>query len=62
MNIQEKLTNAILEKKKEMDHLTYILEKEEKTVKLFDEQMFRGKVFKTSFEKIDGLKENISDV
>ena len=39
------------------DHATYIKRKEDKTIKLFEEQMIKGKIF----ENIDSLTGSISD-
>ena len=62
---KEKLTNAILQKEnlEMVDHLTYISKKQKKTLELFDKQMIEGKIFtETTFEKLDNLKEDISDL
>ena len=43
------------------NHTDYILKKEKKTIDLFNEQMINGKIFTTSFDKIDKLDESFSD-
>ena len=49
--------------KEKADHLAYIGKKQEKSIKLFNEQMVKGKIFtETPFEKIDELKEDFSDL
>lgn len=48
---------------KELKHLEYIMKKQEITIKLFEEQMVKGKIFGlTPFDKLDDLKEDISDL
>ena len=44
------------------NHINYILNKEKKTIKLFEEQMIEGKIFtESTFENIDKLNESFSD-
>ena len=43
------------------NHTDYILKKEKKTIDLFHEQMIKGKIFGSSFDKIDKLDESFSD-
>jgi len=43
-------------------HVYFILNKEKKTIKLFEEQMIEGKIFtESTFENIDKLNESFSD-
>jgi len=44
------------------DHIKYITRKENKTIKLFNEQMIHGRIFdETPFEKISDLDASFSD-
>lgn len=44
------------------DHVDYMMKKEARTLKLYEEQMIQGKIFdKSAFEKISELKESFSD-
>lgn len=44
------------------DHIDYVMKKEARTLRLYEEQMIQGKIFdKSAFEKISELKESFSD-
>ena len=44
------------------EHIKKMMEKEDKTIKLFDEQMIHGKIFgETQFEKLNDLDVSFSD-